>query len=82
MTKSDPWHNTYSCPSCEADVAVTLPVAKYVTCPECHSKLEIHPDAEFEDGLWHDRTELAVIDSEREHMKRMLKHLQQHGDKT
>jgi DNA-directed RNA polymerase subunit RPC12/RpoP len=80
MTKSDPWHNQYTCPNCEADVSVALPVARYATCPECHFKLEIHPDAEFEDGHWRDRTELSVV--EREHMKKMLRHLQQHDDKT
>jgi hypothetical protein len=38
--------------------------------------LEIHPDADFENGMWHDLTTLSVVDPEREHIKRMLKHLQ------
>lgn len=74
MTKSDPYHNFYSCPNCEADVEVALPLAKYATCAECKTKLEIHPDAEFEDGMWHDRTVLSIVDPEREHMKRMVAH--------
>ncbi len=67
-------YNEYPCPNCEADVRVALPAAKYATCPECKAKLEIHPDADFEDGMWHDRTELSIVDPEREHMKTMLEH--------
>jgi DNA-directed RNA polymerase subunit RPC12/RpoP len=66
--------NYYSCPECEEDVPTRLPLAKYVTCPGCKSKLEIHPDADFENGMWHDLTTLSVVDPEREHIKRMLKH--------
>lgn len=62
----------YECPNCSEDVAVALPPAKYVDCHSCHSKLEIHPDADFFDGMWHDRTTLSVVDPEREHMKRMF----------
>ena len=82
MTVSDPWHNEYECPvdECGEWVKVPLPLSAYVTCPSCHTKLEIHPDYEFEDGMWHDRTTLSVVDPEREHMKKMLNHLQSHGD--
>lgn len=71
-------YNEYPCPECDDDVRVALPLAKYVICHNCHTQLEIHPDAEFEDGLWHDRTTLSVVDldPEREHMERMLRHLQ------
>jgi DNA-directed RNA polymerase subunit RPC12/RpoP len=72
MTKSDPYHNDHECPQCGDTVLVPLPYPKYVDCQECKSKLEIHPDAEFEDGLWHDRTELSIVDPERDHMKTML----------
>jgi DNA-directed RNA polymerase subunit RPC12/RpoP len=74
-------YNEYPCPACEEDVRVPLPASAYVTCPSCQSKLEIHPDAEFEDGLWHDKTHLSVVeqresvstdDMYREHIKRML----------
>jgi hypothetical protein len=84
MTKSDPDHNEYECPvdDCGEWVSVALPVSKYVTCPSCNTKLEIHPDAEFFDEHWHDRTHLSVVDPEREHMKKMLNHLQQHANKT
>jgi len=74
MTRSDPYHNSYECPECSDDVEVPLPLAKYVTCPTCKSKLEIHPDADWFDGMWHDRTELSVVDPERDHMRRMLDH--------
>ena len=68
-------YNEYQCPECDEDVRVPLPPSKYVDCPHCKSHLEIHPDAEFEDGMWHDHTTLSIVDPEREHMKRMLKHL-------
>lgn len=57
-------YNEYPCPNCEEDVRVGLPAAKYVDCPSCKAKLEIHPDAEFEDGMWHDRTTLSIVDYE------------------
>jgi hypothetical protein len=83
---SDPYHNEYPCPNCEADVSVALPAGDYATCDECKCKLEIHVDAEFEDGLWHDRTTLSVVDEEREHMRRMVAHAKrmedQHGNQT
>lgn len=68
--------NEYECPECDAWVRVALPPSRYVKCPECMSNLEVHQDADFEDGMWHDRTTLSVVDPEREHMKRMLNHLQ------
>lgn len=59
----NPWeYNTYSCPECEDDVQVPLPAAKHVTCEGCGATLEIHPDADFEDGMWHDRTHLSVVE--------------------
>ena len=64
--------NTYSCPACEDDVEVPLPLAKYVTCESCKTKLEINVDADFEDGHWHDLTTLSVVDPDREHKERML----------
>jgi hypothetical protein len=67
-------YNLYTCPNCEEDVPVALPAAKWATCPECCTKLEIHPDADWEDGMWHDRTTLSVVDPEREHMKAMVRH--------
>lgn len=67
-------YNTYSCPNCEDDVEVPLPVAKYATCESCGTKLEIHPDAEFDEDGWHDRTHLSVVDPEQEHKEAMLKH--------
>ncbi len=73
--------NTYSCPNCEADVSVALPLAKYAECLECKTKLEIHPDADFEDGMWHDRTTLSIVDPQREHMKVMLEHARKHDQK-
>lgn len=79
MTKSDPWHNHYECPVCDEWVPVALPMAAYATCPGCKRKLKVMVDAEFDENGWHDRTELDVADEpdpEREHMKRMLKHLQ------
>jgi hypothetical protein len=66
--------NEYSCPNCEEDVSVPLPASKYVNCGHCKTKLEVHPDAEFYDGLWHDLTTLSIVDEEREHMKRMVAH--------
>jgi hypothetical protein len=69
--------NQYPCPGCEEDVDVPVPASKYVSCQHCKVKLEVHPDAEFYDGLWHDLTTLSIVDEEREHMKRMLKHLRQ-----
>jgi hypothetical protein len=76
MTKSDPDHNEYECPvdECGEWVSVALPVSKYVTCPSCHTKLEIHPDADWFDGMWHYRTTLSICDPEREHMERMVEH--------
>jgi hypothetical protein len=74
MTRSDPYHNDYPCPGCEEDVSVPLPPPKYVTCPECHAKLEINVDAEWFDGMWHDRTSLSLVDPEQEHIKRMVDH--------
>jgi hypothetical protein len=68
--------NEYQCPECDEDVRVELPAPSYVECQHCKSTLELHPDFEFEDGFWHDRTTLSIVDPEREHMKRMLKHLQ------
>ena len=81
MTKSDPYHNEYECPVCDEWVPVALPMAAYATCPGCKRKLKVMVDAEFDENGWHDRTELDVADDtnpdpEREHMKRMLKHLQ------
>lgn len=64
--------NEYECPECGEDVRVELPAGKYVKCPECMSNLEIHADADFKDGMWHDRTTLSVADPGREHMERML----------
>ncbi len=75
--KPEPY-NEYPCPNCEADVRVALPVSKYATCDECKAKLEIHPDAEWFDGFWHDRTTLSIVDPEREHMKVMLEHARKH----
>ncbi len=69
--KPEPY-NEYPCPNCEADVRVGLPVSKYAECPECKAKLEIHPDADWFDGFWHDRTTLSIVDPEREHMQRMV----------
>ena len=71
-------YNEYPCPSCEEDVRVPIPPSKYVVCQSCKRQLEIHPDAEFYDGLWHDLTTLSIVDDQREHMKRMLRHLQDH----
>lgn len=75
-------YNSYPCPSCEADVSVALPLAKYATCDECKAKLEIHVDAEFDEDGWHDLTTLSVVDEQREHMKKMLKHLTQDEHKA
>lgn len=82
MTKSDPYHNDYECPECSDDVEVPLPVAKYVTCPTCNSKLVIHVDAEFDRGMWHDRTTLSVLDEREQHIKRMLKHLTEDNERA
>lgn len=71
-------YNEYPCPSCEEDVRVPIPPSAYVVCQHCKTQLEIHPDAEFYDGLWHDLTTLSIVDDQHEHMKRMLKHLQDH----
>ncbi len=59
-------YNTYACPSCEADVRVGLPHAKYAFCDECKTRLEIHPDAEFDEDGWHDRTTLSIVETEEE----------------
>lgn len=79
MTKSDPWHNSYTCPNCEEDVPCALPLAKFVECPECKTKLEIMVDAEFDNGSWHDLTKLSIAEdscpecrSDREHKQRMI----------
>lgn len=63
MTKSDPNHNDHVCPACDDWIAVPIPYAKNITCPWCNAKLEIHPDAEFDRGMWHDRTELSIVDA-------------------
>jgi len=52
-------YNEFECPNCDEIVNVPVPYTKYVECPGCKAKLEIHPDAEF-DGLWHDRTTLSL----------------------
>jgi DNA-directed RNA polymerase subunit RPC12/RpoP len=54
-------YTTYECPACDEEFEVSLPVSKYAVCANCQSKLEIHPDAEFERGMWHDRTTLSVV---------------------
>ncbi len=82
MTKSDPWHNEYECPNCDEWIAVPIPLAAYVNCPECKAKLEIHPNADWFDGFWHDRTTLSIVDPEREHMKLMLEHAKKHEHQT
>jgi DNA-directed RNA polymerase subunit RPC12/RpoP len=79
--KPEPY-NDYPCPNCEADVRVSLPAAKYAECEECGAKLEIHPDAEFYDGMWHDLTELSVVDPGEEHRRAMLEHMQNERRKT
>lgn len=53
-------YNTYPCPECEDDVEVALPCSKYATCTGCGAHLEVHPDADFDDGGWHDLTHLSV----------------------
>jgi predicted RNA-binding Zn-ribbon protein involved in translation (DUF1610 family) len=53
--------NEYECPNCGDTVQVPMPASKNVDCTSCGAKLEIHPDAEFFDGLWHDRTELSIV---------------------
>ncbi len=68
--------NYYECPECDEWVSVPLGPPKYVTCSHCKSRLEIHPEADFSDNMWHDRTTLSVVDPELEHMKAMLNHLQ------
>jgi hypothetical protein len=35
-------------------------MAARVTCPGCGTLLEIHPDADFEGGGWHDLTHLSI----------------------
>ncbi len=72
--KQCPSSNDFECPNCEEWLSVPLPYAKYVDCPWCKKKLEIHPDADFDRGMWHDRTTLSVVDPEREHMKQMVDH--------
>lgn len=62
--------NDFECPNCFEWLKVPIPYARYVDCPSCRAKLEIHPDAEFDEGVWHDLTELSIV--EEEHMKRML----------
>lgn len=54
-------YNQYECPNCGDLVECALPLAKYVQCETCGSKLEIHPDADF-NGIWHDRTTLSVVE--------------------
>jgi len=80
VIKSNPNSNDFECPNCDEWLSVPLPYAKYVNCPWCKSKLEIHPDAEFEDGLWHDRTELSIV--EEDHMKRMIEYAKSHEHKN
>ncbi len=53
-------YNEYPCPNCEADVRVGLPAGKYATCGDCKTRLEIHPEADWFDGFWHDRTTLSI----------------------
>ena len=74
MTKSDPNHNEFECPNCDEWIQVPLPSAKYVDCPWCKKTLEIMVDAEWFDGMWHDRTELSIVDDETAHKLRMLEH--------
>ncbi len=50
-------YNEFDCPVCDEVVQVALPYAKWATCPNGH-RLEIIPDADFDENGWHDRTEL------------------------
>jgi hypothetical protein len=65
--------NEYPCSNCEEAVRVPIPPSKYIICQHCKTQLEIHPDAEFYDGLWHDLTTLSVVDPEREHMRKVIR---------
>ena len=71
-------YNEYECPECGEWVRVALPLSKYADCKNCQAKLEIHPDAEFEDGMWHDRTTLSVAVPGREHIQRMIDYAKRH----
>jgi hypothetical protein len=53
--------NEFDCPVCDEVVDVPIPYAKWITCPACRRRLEIHPDADF-DGIWHDLTELSPLE--------------------
>lgn len=63
--------NDYECPECGEWIWVP-PLSKYVKCPCCKAQVAIHPDADFHDGHWHDRTTLSVAVPGRAHIERML----------
>lgn len=53
--------NEFDCPNCGDVVEVELPYAATVTCPN-GCKLNICPDADFANGMWHDRTTLSLVE--------------------
>lgn len=50
----------YPCPHCETMLEVTDPAAKF-NCANCNRLLGVDTDAEFEDGMWRDLTELYIV---------------------
>jgi hypothetical protein len=56
-----PNYTEYPCPNCEESVPVEVPTSGHVVCPECKLNLEVHPDAEFDQDGWHDRTTLSIV---------------------
>jgi hypothetical protein len=60
MSRPEPY-NEYPCPECEEEVRVELPAGTHVTCDGCGTLLSIDADAEFDRGMWHDRTTLSVV---------------------
>jgi hypothetical protein len=53
------------CPTCgeeidTADYEYTLNNDYILTCP-CGAKFRVEPDAEFDDGMWRDRTKIFPI---------------------
>lgn len=51
----------YTCPKCGCEEVHIEHTHDITECPECHSKLKVDVDAEFYNGMWHDRTKLYTI---------------------
>jgi len=56
-------NTAYECPCCGEWIEILPTTEKIFNCPWCNEKLRVSRDAEFVDGLWHDRTKLVTARS-------------------